>query len=120
MTPEVGETDYRIGTFIIRLFCGIVGVVGLVGIVVGLVSWLEDRSAYTSLWTALVGDEPYGRAGSLGGFRLGGGKLWRLTPNGLLPACGELCLWVASLAAALFHRWWLYALMVGLLILMDI
>ena len=50
----------------------------------------------------------------------GGGKLWRLTPNGLLPACGELCLWVASLAAALFHRWWLYALMVGLLILMDI
>ena len=113
MTPEVGETDYRIGTFIIRLFCGIVGVVGLV-------SWLEDRSAYTSLWTALVGDEPYGRVGSLGGFRLGGGKFWRLTPNGLLPACGELCLWVASLAAALFHRWWLYALMVGLLILMDI
>ena len=45
MTPEVGETDYRIGTFIFRLFCGIVGVVGLVGIVVGLVSWLEDRSA---------------------------------------------------------------------------
>ena len=43
-----------------------------------------------------------------------------MTPNGLLPACGELCLWVASLAAALFHRWWLYALMVGLLFLMDI
>lgn len=120
MTPEVGETDYRIGTFIIRLFCGIVGVVGLVGMVVGLVSWLEDRSAYTSLWTALVGDEPYGRVSRLGGFRLGGGKFWRLTPNGLLPACSNLCLWVASLASALFHRWWLYALMVGLLFLMDI
>ena len=88
--------------------------------VVGLVSWLEDRSACTSLWTALVGDEPYGRVGRLGGFRLGGGKLWRLTPNGLLPACRDLCLWVASLAAALFHRRWLYALMVGLLFLMDI
>lgn len=119
MTFEVGETDYRIGMFIIRLFCGIAGVAGLVGLLVGLVSWLEDRSAYTSLWTALVGNEPYGRVGGLGGFRLGGGKLWRLTPNGLLPACNALCLSGVSLAAALFHRWWLYAFMVGLLFLME-
>ena len=119
MPVEVGETDYRIGTFLIRLFCGIAGVACLVGMVVGLVSWLEDRSAYTSLWTALVGDEPYCRVGRIWGFRLGGGKLWRLTPNGLLPACNVLCLSVVSLAAALFHRWWLYALMVGLLFLMD-
>lgn len=102
--------------FILRLFLGFVGIVGLVALVDGLVAWLGDRSAYASIWNALVGDEPYCRIGWRGA-GMGGGMLWRMTPNGLLPACHEICLSVTSLAAAIFNRGWLYVLIVGLMIL---
>lgn len=116
MSIEVREYDRDIGMFILRLIFGLIGIVGLIALVDGLVDWLGDRSAYASVWCALVGDEPYCRV-ERSGVGLGGGTLWRLTPNGLLPACHEICLSVASLATAIFSRWWLYALVVGLAIL---
>jgi len=116
MAFEVREYDQSIGMFILRLFLGFVGIAGLVALVAGLVAWLGDSSAYASIWSALVGDEPYCRVGRFG-VSMGGGMLWRMTPNGLLPACHEICLSVASLATALFNRGWLYVLTVGLLIL---
>ena len=116
MAFEVREYDRSIGMLILRLFFGFVGIVGLVALVDGLVAWFGDRSAYASIWNALVGDEPYGRVGWRGvGFA--GGALWRMTPNGLLPACHEISLSIVSLATAFFNRGWLYALAVMLMML---
>ena len=114
MAIEISEVDGKIGVAIIRLACGLVGIVGIVMLTDGLISWMRDSSAYASIWNALVGDEPYcsfqfGRI-----LRLGGGFLWKQTPNGMLPALHKICFSFSALAAALFNRLWLYCLVMAL------
>lgn len=116
MSFELGEVDGKIGGAIIRLVCGLSGLVGIWTLVNGLVSWLNDSSAYSSIWNALAGDEPYchfaGRSVSLGG-----GWLWKKTPNGMLPALYAICLSASALCAAIFNRLWMYGVVVALLFL---
>ena len=103
MAIEIGEMDGRIGGFIIRLACGLSGIVGIVMLSYGLISWLKDGSEYTSIWSALVGDEPYCSLAFGRSIRLGGGFLWKQTPSGMLPALCEICLSLFALAASLFN-----------------
>lgn len=117
MAIEIGEMDGRIGGFIIRLACGLSGIVGIVMLSYGLISWLKDGSEYTSIWSALVGDEPYYSLAFGRSIRLGGGFLWKQTPSGMLPALCEICLSLFALAAALFNRLWMYCIVVALMFL---
>lgn len=114
MAFEVGEIDGKIGLAIIRLVCGLLGIVGVVSLSCGLVSWLRDSSAYASIWNALIGDEPY-CSFVFKSVRLGGGFLWNMTPNGMLPALCAICLSCFVLVAAIFNRLWMYCI-VALLI----
>ena len=108
MAIEIGEMDGRIGGFIIRLACGLSGIVGIVVLSYGLISWLKDGSEYASIWSALVGDEPYCSLAFGRSVRLGGGFLWKQTPSGMS---------LFSLAAALFNRLWMYCIVVALMFL---
>ena len=117
MPFEVSEMDGKIGLAIIRIVCGLLGVVGIVMLADGFVSWLRDSSAYASIWNALIGDEPYCSFSFPFGHsvRLGGGFLWKMTPNGMLPALCEICLSCSALIAAIFNRLWMYCIVVLLL-----
>ena len=119
MAFEVSEIDGKIGWVIIRLACGLMGIVGIVMIADGFISWLRDSSAYASIWNALIGDEPYcsfsGRS-----VRVGGGYLWKMTPNGMLPALCDICLSCSALIAAIFNRLWMYGIVMLLMIYTSI
>ena len=117
MSIEIGEMDGRIGGFIIRLACGLSGIVGIAMLSYGLISWPKDGSEYVSIWSALVGDEPYCSFAFGRSIRLGGGFLWKQSPNGMLPALCEVCLSLFALAAALFNRLWMYFIVVALIFL---
>ena len=117
MAIEVGEIDGRVGGIIIRLACGVIGIVGLVALGEGFISWLRDGSQYASIWNALVGDEPYCSFPLGRSVRMGGGFLWKMTPNGMLPALCAMCLSCFALAAAIFSRLWMYCVVVALLAL---
>ena len=117
MAFEVSEIDGKIGWVIIRLACGLMGIVGIVMIADGFISWLRDSSAYASIWNALIGDEPY-CSFVFKSVRLGGGPLWKMTPNGMLPALCEICLYFAMVAAAIFNRLSMYFI-VALLMILD-
>ena len=118
MVFETSEVDGKIGVIIIRLACGLLGIAGIVMLADGFISWLRDSSEYASIWNAMVGDEPYCRVGYLGGIRFGGGYLWKVTPNGMLPALCEICLYFAMVAAAIFNRLSMYFI-VALLMILD-
>lgn len=117
MAIEISEMDGKIGGFIVRLACGLLGIAGVVVLVAGLVSWLGDSAAYASIWTAMVGDEPYCRLAFGRSVLMGGGVLWKMTPNGMLPALCEMFLAVSALVAALFNRFWMYCVVVALMFL---
>ena len=117
MAIEISEIDSKIGGIVIRLACGLLGIVGIVMLTDGLVSWMKDSSAYASIWNALVGDEPYCSFAFGRSVRMGGGALWKQTPNGMLPALCEICLSVFALLAALFNRLWLYCIVAVLMFL---
>ena len=117
MAFEVSEIDGKIGGAIIRLACGLLGSAGIVMLADGFISWLRDGSAYASIWNALVGDEPYCSFAFGRSIRLGGGFLWKMTPNGMLPALCEICLSLFALAAALFNRLWMYCIVAVLTVL---
>ena len=119
MAIEIGEMDGKIGGAVIRLACGLLGIVGVVMLTVGLISWMRDNSAYASVWNALAGDEPYCSFAFGRSVRMGGGFLWKQTPNGMLPALCEICLSVSALAAALFNRFWLYCMVVALVFILS-
>ena len=107
MNVEIGEIDGRIGWIVVRLVCGLFGLYGIVMLSIGLISWLRDSSAYPSVWNAMVGYEPYCRI-VRHGVNLGGGILWKTTPNGMLPAFWCVGLSVLLIAASLFNRLWIY------------
>ena len=115
MAIEIGEMDGKIGWLIIRLACGLLGIVGIVMLADGLISWMRDNSAYASIWNALSGDEPYCSLAFGRSIRMGGGFLWKQTPNGMLPALCKICLSFSALAASLFNRFWLYCVVVALM-----
>lgn len=115
MAFEVSEIDGKIGGVIIRLVCGLIGIVGIVMIADGFISWLRDSSAYASIWNALIGDEPY-CSFVFKGVRLGGGPLWKMTPNGMLPALCAICLHCSALIAAIFNRLWMYCIVALIII----
>jgi hypothetical protein len=117
MAIEISDMDGKIGGLIIRLACGLLGMVGIVMLTDGLISWVKDNSVYASIWNAMVGDEPYCRFPFGRTVLMGGGLLWRQTPNGMLPALCEICLSFFALAAALFHRFWLYCIVAVLIFL---
>ena len=117
MAIEIGEMDGKIGGAVIRLACGLLGIVGVVMLTVGLISWMRDNSAYASIWNALVGDEPYCSFAFGRSVRMGGGFLWKQTPNGMLPALCEIGFSFSALAAALFNRFWLYSIVAVLMFL---
>ena len=116
MAFEVSEIDGKIGGAIIRLVCGLLGIVGIVMLSDGFISWLRDSSAYASIWNALIGDEPYCSFAWGRSVRLGGGFLWKMTPNGMLPALSVICLSCSSLISAIFNRLWMYCSVVLLII----
>ena len=116
MALEFSEMDGKIGGAIIRLFCGLLGVVGIVTLADGFISWLRDGSAYASIWNALIGDEPYCSFASGRSIRLGGGFLWKMTPNGMLPALCKTCLSCSALIAAISNRLWMYYIVALLMI----
>ena len=109
MAFENNEAANKIGGIIIRLACGLIGIVGIVAVAAGFISWLRDSSQYASVWSAIVGDEPYCRL-VCGSIRMGGGLLWEKTPNGMLPALCVLSLYGFSLGAAIFNRMWIYCI----------
>ncbi len=115
MAIEISEMDGKIGGLIIRLACVLLGIAGTVVLTYGLISWMRDNSAYASIWNALVGDEPYCSLAFGSIVRMGGGLLWKQTPNGMLPALWAICLSFSALAAALFNRLWLYCIVVALM-----
>ena len=119
MAFEFREIDGTIGVAILRIVCGLLGIVGLVVLACGFISWLMDSSAYASIWNALIGDEPYcsfsGRS-----VRFGGGCLWKMTPNGMLPALCDICLSCSALIAAIFNRLWMYGIVMLLMIYTSI
>ena len=119
MAIEIGEMDGKIGGLIIRLAFGLLGIVGIVTLTYGLISWMRDNSAYASIWNALVGYEPYCSFQFGRSVRLGGGLLWKQTPNGMLPALYEICLSFSALAASLFNRFWLYCIVVALMFILS-
>lgn len=104
---EVGEFDGKVAGIVIRLAFGVFGVVGVVSLLGGLCSWLNGNSADVSIWQAMVGDEPYCRF-VFGHVQMGGGYLWRMTPDGMLPAICGLALAVSAVSAAVFNRLWIY------------
>ena len=108
MAIEVSEIDGRIGGIVIRLVCGLIGIVGIVELGDGLISWLRDGSQFASIWNALAGDEPYCSFPLGRSVRMGGGFLWKMTPNGMLPALCAICLSCFALVAAVFNRLWMY------------
>ena len=114
MNIEIGEFDGKIGVFIIRLACGLFGLALFVSLSAGFVSWLRDSSAYTSIWNALVGDEPYCRLVGKS-VCMGGGRLWKMTPDGMVPAFFDMGLSVLLLCAAIFNRLWIYLFVAALL-----
>ena len=118
MAIEISEMDGKIGGFIIRLACGLLEIAGVGAFVAGLVSWLWDSAAYASIWNAMVGDEPYCRLAFGRSVLMGGGILWKMTPNGMLPALCEMFLAVSALVAAFFNRLWMYCVVVALMSLM--
>ena len=120
MAFEVSEIDGKIGATIIRLACGLSGIVGIAMLSYGLISWLKDGSAYASIWNALIGDEPYCSLAFGRSVRLGGGFLWKMTPNGMLPAICAICLSCSALIAAIFNRLWMYCIIMLLIIAASI
>ena len=121
MAFEVSEIDGKIGVTIIRLACGLLGIAGILMLAHGFISWLRDSSAYASIWNALIGNEPYCRFEVFGrGIRLGGGFLWKMTPNGMLPALCEICLSCSALLAAIFNHLWMYWIIMLLIIAASI
>lgn len=119
MTFEIGEMDGKIGGLVIRLACGLLGIVGAVMLTDGFISWMRDGSAFASIWNALVGDEPYCSFAFGRSVRMGGGFLWKQTPNGMLPALCEIGLSFSALAAAILNRLGLYCVVVVLMFLLS-
>ena len=118
MAFEIGETDVKISGTIIRLACGLVGFAGIVMIADGFVFWLRDCSAHVSIWNAIADDEPYCSFTFLGrSLRLGGGFLWDVSPNGMLPALCNICFSCSALVAAVFNRLWMHGIAALLMIL---
>ena len=115
MAFEASETDGKIGVTIMRLACGLLGIAGIVILSDGFISWLRDSSAHASIWNALIGDEPYCSLTLGRSVRFGGGYLWKMTPNGMLPAICAICLSCSSLIAAIINRWWMYCIVVLLI-----
>ena len=120
MAFEISEIDGNIGITIIRLVCGLIGIVGIVILSDGFISWLSDSSAYASIWDALIGDEPYCSLAFGRSVRLGGGFLWKMTPNGMLPAICAISLSCSALIAAIFNRLWMYCIIMPLIITASI
>ena len=102
MDLDIDEMDGKIAFFILRVVGVVLGVCILMSFGRGLFSWFENRAAFDSIWQALIGDEPYCRVVFSRSVRLGGGILWRISPNGMLPALNELFLALFSLTAAVF------------------
>ena len=90
MAIEIGEMDGKIGGAIIRLACGLLGIAGTMMLTYGLISWMRDSSAYTSIWNVLAGDEPYCRFAFGRSMRMDEGFLWKQTPHGMFPALCEI------------------------------
>ena len=113
---EVGEFDGKMAGIVIRLVFGVFGVVSLVSLLSGLCSWLSGNSTHVSIWQAMVGDEPYCRI-VFGHIQVGGGDLWRMTPDGRLTAICSFALAVLAVSAAVFNRLWIYCIVVVLMFL---
>lgn len=113
MAIEIDDTGARIGGFIIRLACGLLGLGMIAAFAYGLISWLRDSSGYVSVWTAMIGDNPL--TSGMWVYRSGYHSLWRLTPDGMLPAVCAMFLSVSAIAAAIFHRPGLYFVVIGLI-----
>ena len=109
MAYEFGEMDARIFVAILRIVCAVVGIACLVEWGGGLMSWLGNDSSQTSIWKAMVGEEPYCRL-SFRSVQMGGGILWKMTPNGMLPALNLIGFSLSVLWAAIYSRWWQWAL----------
>lgn len=105
---DSNEMDAKIGSFIARVACAVLGLCGMVSIGRRLVAWVGGDARFPTIWLALAGERTYHWRRIWG---LSCGEYWSISPSGVIPALFNVALPILLVAAAAFHRPWIYVLL---------
>ena len=106
---ESNEVDAKIGSFIARVACAVLGLCWMVSIGSRLMAWFGGDARFPTVWLALAGERTY-EWSRMWGWHYGC-AYWSISPSGVIPALFNVALSILLVAAAAFHRLWIYVLL---------